>query len=97
MTCEQCEGDSMVSQSKRSSQQPVHGSRVDLIKRRRQCLRCNLKFNTFERRADDSPELWQALEDARRERDGVERKLVRLVRLVNEVGQGIEVSAELDR
>ena len=58
---------------------------------------CNLKFNTFERRADDSEELWQALEDARRERDTARRKLVRLVRLVNEVGQGAEGSGAPDR
>ena len=90
MTCTKCKGDTMVASSKRSSQQLVPGSRVDLIKRRRKCLQCNLKFNTFERRADDSEELWQALEDARRERDTARRKLVRLVRLVNEVGQGAE-------
>ena len=94
MNCERCGGDTMVSYSKRSRKQPVPGSSVDLIKRRRKCLKCDTRFSTFERRSDDSGELWQALKDARRERDTAKRKLSRLVRLVNEVGQGAETSSE---
>ena len=33
------------------------GSAVDLVKRRRKCLRCSEPFYTYERRADD-PEEW---------------------------------------
>ena len=62
MNCERCGGDTMVSYSKRSRKQPVPGSSVDLIKRRRKCLKCDTRFSTFERRSDDSGELWQALE-----------------------------------
>ena len=91
MTCTKCKGDTMVASSKRSSQQPVPGSSVDLIKRRRKCLRCDVRFTTFERRDSDSEDLWQALETTRGERDTARRKLVRLV---NEVGQGAETSSE---
>ena len=91
MNCERCGGDTMVSYTKRSRKQPVPGSSVDLIKRRRKCLRCNVRFTTFERRDSDSEELWQALETTRRERDTARRKLVRLV---NEVGQGAGLPTE---
>ena len=92
MNCERCGGDTMVSYTKRSRKEPAPGSSVDLIKRRRKCLRCNVRFTTFERRDSDSEELWQALETTRRERDTARRKLVRLVRLVNEVGKAAEGS-----
>ena len=91
MNCERCGGDTMVSYTKRSRKEPAPGSSVDLIKRRRKCLRCNVRFTTFERRDSDSEELWQALETTRRERDTARRKLVRLV---NEVGQGAGLPTE---
>ena len=97
MNCERCGGDTMVSYSKRSRKEPVPGSSVDLIKRRRKCLRCNVRFTTFERRDSDTEELWQALETTRRERDAARRKLTRLVRLVNEVGQDEGVPTEPDQ
>ena len=79
MTCLICGWDTAVSYSKKCRREPAPGTAIDLVRRRRKCLRCNEMFWTYERRADDAGELWQALEDALRERDAAERKLARLV------------------
>ena len=64
MTCERCAGDTKVTYSKKERREPVPGSAIDLVRRRRKCLRCGKPFFTRERREDDAEELTKALEVA---------------------------------
>ena len=85
MTCRSCGGDTMVSYSKRSRKQPVPGSAVDLVKRRRKCLRCSEPFYTYERRADDPEEWLGVLEEEKTAREEAERRLGKLLLCADEV------------
>ena len=83
MTCKECDGDTAVIFSKRM--RTGDGCATDLVRRRRKCLRCGERFWSYERRSDDPQELWQALEDARREKDLAVRNLRRLIDFVKEI------------
>ena len=48
MTCERCGGDTKVTYSKKERREPVPGSAIDLVRRRRKCLRCGKPFFTRE-------------------------------------------------
>ena len=95
MTCQECGGDTAVIYSKRMN--TGTGSATHLVRRR--CLRCSERFWSYERRSDDPQELWQAVEDARREKDLAVRQLRRLVAFVKELALDPEAraAAEQDR
>lgn len=83
MTCRDCGGDTAVIYSKRMN--TGTGCAVEQVRRRRKCLRCGVRCWTLERRSDDPEELWQAVEDARREKDEAVRSLRKLVAFVKEI------------
>ena len=57
-----------------------------MVRRQRKCLRCGLKYWTYERRADDPDELWQAaLDDMQQEIDGAECRLQKIAAFVKEM------------
>ena len=87
MTCERCGGDTKVTYSKKERREPVPGSAIDLVRRRRKCLKCGKPFFTRERREDDSEELTKALEVALKGKERAERRLKRLVRHAIEAAQ----------
>ena len=91
MTCQECGGDTAVIYSKRMN--TGTGCATDLVRRRRKCLRCAQRFWSYERRSDDPQELWQALEEARREKDLAVRNLRRLVAFVKEIAGEPEACA----
>ena len=83
MNCQECGADTAVIYSRRMN--TGTGDATDLVRRRRKCLRCSVRFWTMERRGDDPQELWQALEDARREKNLAVRNLRRLIDFVKEI------------
>ena len=87
MTCKRCGGDTKVTYSKKERREPVPGSAIDLVRRRRKCLRCGKPFFTRERREDDAEELTKALETALKGKERAERRLKRLVRHAIEAAQ----------
>ena len=97
IACQECGGDTAVIYSRRMN--TGTGCAVEQMRRRRKCLRCGERFWSYERRGDDPQELWQALEEARREKDLAVRNLRRLVAFVKEVCLEPEAfaAAEQDR
>ena len=95
--CRACGGDTAVIY--RQGMRTGTGDATDLVRRRRRCLRCGERLLSHERRADDPQELWQAVEDARREKDLAVRNLPRLVAFVKEIALEPEAraAAEQDR
>ena len=87
MTCDICGWDTRVSYSKRFRRAQSPGSSVDLIRRRRECLKCRARFYTRELREYEPEEATKTLEAAWQERDDAQRKLSELVLLVNELGE----------
>lgn len=82
MICESCGGDTMVFHTQRRLWEPEPGNIIDVVKRRRKCLKCEEKFITYERRERDPGEVWPLVESAERERDSARRQLRRLARAV---------------
>lgn len=82
MICESCGGDTTVFHTQRRLWEPEPGNIIDVVKRRRKCLRCEERFITYERRARDPGEVWPLVESAERERDSARRQLRRLARTV---------------
>ena len=80
MTCKLCGGETKVTYSKKGRREPVPGSAIDLVRRRRKCLRCGEPFSTRERREDDAEGLTKALETALKGKDKAERRLKQILR-----------------
>ena len=97
MTCKECGGDTAVIFSKGMT--TGTGSAVEQVRKRRSCLRCSERFWSYERGSDDPQELWQAVEDARREKDLAVRQLRKLVNFVKELAlePGACAAADHDR
>ena len=72
----------MVFHTQRRLWEPEPGNIIDVVKRRRKCLKCEERFITYERRARDPGEVWPLVESAERERDSARRQLRRLARAV---------------
>lgn len=98
MTCRKCGSDTMVSQTQRGRRGLDPGNFVEMVRRRRKCLRCGLTFVTCERREDDPQELWQsALDNAEREWESAEQRIRRIADLVTEMVQEQKSSGSRER
>ena len=95
MTCKECGGDTAVIFSRRMN--TGTGSATHLVRRRRRCLRCGERFWSYERRSDDPQELWQAVEDARQEKDLAVRQLRKLIAFVKEIALEPAACAAVDQ
>ena len=82
MICESCGGDTKVFHTQRRLWEPEPGNLIDVVKRRRKCLRCEERFITYERRERDPTEIWPMVESAERERDSAKRQLRKLAKAV---------------
>ena len=98
MICKKCGWDTQVIQTQRGKRELAPGNFVEMVRRRRKCLRCGLTFITCERREDDPQELWQsALDAAEREWESAEQRVRRIAGLVTEIVQEQESSGGRER
>ena len=85
MICEDCGGDTTVYHSQGRLNELEPGTNIDVVKRRRRCLRCDSRFITYERRERDPQELWPAVESAQSEKEGAEQKLRKVLAFVEDI------------
>ena len=77
-----CSGETKVISTKRVM--------TDLTKRRRECLRCGVRINSYERPERTAQEDRQDLEAARREREAARRKIEEILRKLRYAARCLE-------
>ena len=98
MTCKKCGWDTQVIQTQRGKRELASGNFVEMVRRRRKCLRSGLTFVTCERREDDPQKLWQsALDNAEREWESAEQRVQRIADLVTEMVKEQKSSGSRER